>query len=109
MMKFQAKHVTLEAELKQLNGLENTVSAPPLSSKKAGELLDRLIKEDNDFDSKHPKNEAIYAAMAEHYARQLAEIYGTEPSYWLENFDGPTVANVKRYVIDELLGVTKKE
>ena len=109
MMKFQAKHVTLAVELVQINGEERKLSAPPLSSQKASELLDRLIKEDKDFDSSHQKNEAIYTAMSAHYARQLSEIYSTEASYWLENFDGSTVANVKRYVIDELLGVVKKD
>jgi len=109
MMKFQAKRVTLDVALVQLDGMERTLSAPPLNAQQSAELLDRLIREDDEFDSSHNKAEAIYGEMTNHYDRQLAAIYGTEEGYWSANFDGTTVANVKRYVIDELLGMKKKE
>ena len=108
-MKFQAKHVTLKIEIVQLDSKERELSVPPLNAQKAANLLDRLIEEDEKFDSSHEKNKPIYTELSAHYARQLADIYGTEASYWSDNVDGTTIADVKRYVIDELLGVRKKD
>lgn len=107
-MKFTARHVTLEIELTQLDGVEKKLSVLPLNASAASALLDRLIQEDGDFDKSHEKNKPMYVALSEYYAAQLGAIYNVDPEYWTKNFDGSTIADVKRYVIDELLGVRKK-
>ena len=108
-MKFTARQIDLKDELVQMDGKERTLSVPPLNAKQAAALLDRLIAEDNTFDKAHKdKGSEIYVQMAEHYSGQLASIYSTEPEYWSDNFDGTTIAEVKKHIIDELLGVRKK-
>lgn len=108
-MKFTARQIDLKIELEQMDGKEKTLSVPPLNAKQTSALLDKLIAEDNAFDKEHTdKASEIYGEMTEHYSAQLAAIYSTEASYWSENFDGTTIAEVKKHIIDELLGVRKK-
>jgi hypothetical protein len=108
-MKFIARQIDLKVELVQMDGKENTLSVPPLSAKQASALLDKLIAEDNTFDKAHKDKAAeIYVQMTEHYSGQLASIYNTDAAYWSDNFDGTTIAEVKKHIIDELLGVRKK-
>ena len=108
-MKFTARQIDLKVELEQMDGKEKTLSVPPLNAKQASALLDKLIVEDNAFDKGHKdKASEMYGEMTAHYSAQLAAIYSTEPAYWSENFDGTTIAEVKKYIIDELLGVRKK-
>lgn len=107
-MKFTAKHLTLEVELTQINGTAVTLTVPALSAGQSSALMDRLVEEDDAFDNQNDGKAGKFIDRSKHYARQLADIYGNAPEFWEENFDSVTIADVKRYIIDELLGVKKK-
>ena len=107
-MKFTAKHLTLEVEVTPINGEARTLSVPPLTSAQSAALMDRLVEEDRAFDKQNEGQAGKFIDRAKHYAAQLAAIYSTEANYWEDNFDSVTIADVKRYIIDELLGVKKK-
>jgi len=108
-MKFTAKQLTLEVELVQLDKKEVKLTSPALNAAQSAALMDRLVEEDEAFDKKNEGKAGKFVERSKHYANQLAAIYDTEPGFWEENFDSATIADVKRYVIDELLGVRKKE
>jgi hypothetical protein len=105
-MEFKAQKIDLKLELTTITGEELVLDSPNVAAGQAVVLITKFMDMDKDMVDNH-KKDPVFAMK--NLDEQLAAIYGTEESWWPENFDYTTLLEIKGFVFNSLAAIRKKE
>lgn len=104
-MKFTAKALDLDLELTTLKGKEVFLDGPKmLNANQAAEAIEKINRQDDDIRKDNTPAGALQVA-----AKCLSDIYGKDPEWWKSEFDYSTLVEIRRYFLNTLAGIKKKE
>lgn len=104
-MKFTAQAIDLDLELDLLSGETIKINGPNrINTEQATKILKKIEEVDRAIALK-PSSITVLKEVVNF----LIEVYGKDEAFWTGNFDPPLLMSIRKWFINQLAGVKKKD
>lgn len=105
MAKFVANKIDLDLELTTLSGDEFKIAGPvSINAEQAVKIATKMDEQERDLLREPSTEKAIAMTCA-----FLVDVYGKDKTFWEGNFPPETLFAIRKWFIDQLAGVKKKD
>lgn len=104
-MKFTAKGIDLDLDLDTLSGENIKIDGPKrINVEQATKILQKIEEAD-----KKIANAPSATLVLEESVKFLTDVYGRDKAFWAENFEPALLMEIRKWFINQLAGVKKKD